>query len=111
MKMLVNERNNMSTTEKPPAEVVGDLEEVMKRDKCTDGRSLFRLEHKTINEETFILAGTELQAWKALFPKLGKMERMTQAAVSERYRQRALELMEQRNAEAKTNGETAETEV
>ena len=71
-------------TTKPPAEIIGDFGHVLKQGKCTDGRILFALERG--DEETFVLAGTKLQAWKKMFPLLGTMTRMTQGRMSDRYK-------------------------
>jgi len=94
----------MTTTEKkprvqkPPAEVVGGLGDVMQMKKCEDGRSLFM--HKVSGTEMYILAASELQAWKAMHSHLGTMQKMTLGKLSERYKQEILKLREERNCES-----------
>ena len=87
---------------KPDAEIVGSFVDAMKRGKCDDGRRLFALEHIKGDDETFVLAGTELQAWKALRPEIGTLTRMTSGKMSDRYREDALKLREEQNGEPET---------
>ena len=87
-------------TKKPPAEVVGSFADVMKRGPCGDGRDLYRFPN-LLGHELFVLAASELQAWKAMQPELCTIERMTKAKIAERTTQYALQLMEELS-----NGET-----
>ena len=99
------------STEKPPAEVVGSFEDVMRRGECDDGRSLFCFDDGGDYEctrigEIFVLAASELQAWKAMHSSLGRILKMTRGKMFERYKQEALKLMEkQSNGETKEDGE------
>ena len=88
-------------TKTPPAQVVGSLVDVMKRVKCTDGRNLFCFGCAAAENETYILAASELQAWKAMHSHLGTMQKMNQGKMSDRYRQDNLRLREEQS-----NGET-----
>jgi len=103
----------MTTTEKKPrvkspqAEIVGSFKNVMKRGKCTDGRSVFSFRYVVgyfdvgieSSAEICVLAGTKLQAWNVMHEKLGVMEKLTQDKISERYQQEALKLMEEKDSE------------
>ncbi len=82
---------------KPPAEIVGSFADAVKRNECNDGRSLFRFWNgKT---ETYILAASELQAWKALHSSLGIIERISRVRMEKLQREELLKLMEEQNGE------------
>ncbi len=92
--------------QKPPAEVVGSFADWLKRGVCDDGRDLWVFDDTGDSRgnhrfETFVLAASELLAWKALHSQLGIFEKMTKAKLAERTTQFARQLME-----AQTNGET-----
>lgn len=92
---------------KPSAEVVGSFAEVLKRGECDDGRDLYEFWASgtvipVLDWKIYVLAKSELDSWKALRSKLGTMERLTKARIAERTRMYALELMEEQNAETKT---------
>ena len=86
---------------KPDAEIVGSFADVMKRGPCNAGRDLYEFCSGTVipvkEWKIYVLAKSELEAWKALRSKLGKMERMTKAKISERTTQFARKLMEEQN--------------
>lgn len=88
--------------QKPPAEIVGSFTDVVKRGECEDGRSYFRFFND--DDDTYILAVSELLAWKALHSSLGTIERVTRSRMEELQRQELLKLMEE------SNGETQETD-
>lgn len=87
---------------KPPAEIVGSFKDVMRRDKCEDGRALFMFHNG--NTEKFIFAASELQAWKAIHSELGTMEKMTlrmiRRKMSELYRMSPVERLKNGDAES-----------
>ena len=91
-------------TTKPDAEIVGSFENVMRRGKCDDGRSLFVFRQN--GEEKFVLAGSELLTWKALQPGLGTVERMTKGKMSDRVRQEYLKHLDGQDGETKEAAET-----
>ena len=98
---------------KPPAEIVGSFAEVMKRGECNDGRDLYAFYYvvgKTFAgidnpKEMYVLAASELQAWKAMHSSIGVMEKLTKGKMSDRYKREALRLME-----GQSNGETQESQ-
>ncbi len=94
----------MTKKPKPPAEVVGSFADWLKRGGCDDGRDLYEL--SGVIGDTYVLAKSELDAWKALRSELGTLEKLTKAKLAERTTQQCLKLMEeQSNGETQKDGE------
>lgn len=91
----------MTTKPKPDAEVVGLFAEVLKRGKCDDGRDYYEFDwlNPDADFNTYVLAKSKLEAWKALRSEIGTLERLTKAKLQERTTQFALKLMEAQNGE------------
>ena len=87
---------------KPAAEVVGRFEDVMRRGKCDDGRDLYEFwdSEEDPSQRIYILAKSELEAWKSLRSELGTLEKLTKSKMHERTTQFTLELMEKQNGKA-----------
>ncbi len=100
----------MTTTkkQKPPAEVVGSFADWLKRGECDDGRDVYEFCDATLNPiyRIYVVAKSELEAWKALRSELGTITKMTKAKLAERTKQELLDLLEaQANGETQKDGE------
>ena len=107
MTTSISNRTKKPRVQKPPAEVVGSFAHVLKREACDDGRDLYEFWEADADSSLriYILAKSELDAWKALRSELGTLEKMTKAKLAERTTQEVLKLMEAQNGETQKDGE------